>query len=118
MSSREPVKNTCPKIDSILSRITVAQSECYYIKDNTKNSPDFSDYVDEFVTIHSELEYAKSDIEDVREANYKLRNWGKEQAEEVDNLEDSIDELKSEKDDLEATIHNLNETISQLTNDL
>lgn len=79
-----PVKHTCPDIDKVIKWIRDCEGEeidKYFIKN---------------IVV---------DLEELREANSKLRNWG-------ESLEEELHEAALRIDDLENTIEELKETIN------
>lgn len=67
---KEPVGNTCPKINYIQSCIKDAVKECKKEYD----SLDFA--IDGFSDVLYYIEDIPSELEEIREANDKLREWG------------------------------------------
>lgn len=107
-SDNSLIPQTCPKIDSVLSIITDIYS------------------ADEPIT-KGELQNIEKLMEEIREANSKLRDWGNDEynraeelekdkdyyqnehekaQSEVDSLKSEVDSLKSEIKDLEKELQN------------
>jgi len=84
-NSREPVGHTCPDIDDIISSVEYLSSEC------TKATCD--DIIQK--------------MEKVRDANSKLRDWGYEESQRVDELEEKVSDLESEISTLEDKVEDL-----------
>jgi chromosome segregation ATPase len=108
-----PIGNTCPIIDSVIGYMESAKGEAEYIKKNPE-----IDSSDEAVNIIGELASAISEIENVRDANSELREWGNNEYERAESaegerddairdkeyLQDEIDELKAKIEELEAEL--------------
>jgi peptidoglycan hydrolase CwlO-like protein len=90
--NREPVKNTCPTIDSAIGYID-------QVKNATKD-------------LYYWCEQAESDLEDLRSANDALRSWGSEEAERVDELENTVSELELEIENLKDEIKSLEKELN------
>lgn len=73
MFSREPIPNTCPDIDEVISM-----------------------------------------LEGLRESNKKLRDWGNEEADRVEELESENAELKDDLRKAKDEIYDLNKIVSDL----
>ena len=85
---REPVKNTCPTIDEAISYID-------RIKNVTKD-------------IYYWCEQAETELENLRKANEALRDWGNEEAEKVDELENRVSDLEAEIEELKEELSSKN----------
>ena len=112
MYDNAPIGNTCPLIDSIINRMEQSKSEAEYIRRDTDN------YNDEVSVISYELDSAISEMEDIRDANSELREWGNEEYEraeyekdERDNLIKKIEDLREELDNLRAEKEDLEEAV-------
>ncbi len=85
---REPVKYTCPDIDSVIKSIKDTIRLCSRIKGNETQ--------EELISLFSEIDnilYGNVDmLEQLRKSNDSLRNWGIDEANKVDELEMKIDE--------------------------
>jgi len=81
---REPIRHTCPQIDDVIERLNNVVSE------------------------------TSRDLEDLRKANDMLRQWGIEEAEKVDELDNENDKLRKEIKDLETDIENYKYEIKEL----
>lgn len=84
--NREPVKHTCPDINKLIKGLDeIAKMIKGY---------DRIDDVDDLKDIISDIENTLSDydstLEDLRYANDSLREWGINEAEEVDKLENKL----------------------------
>ena len=67
---REPVKHTCPDIDSVLSQIEEAKSMML-----------------DAISLLSRLD---RELENLRSSNDLLRDWGANEADRVDELEEEL----------------------------
>lgn len=84
---RQPVGNTCPKIDKVLSRLS--RISVFYKVNGKENKKELVDTIE---AIHEELSGIDSILEDLRDANSDLREWGIREAERVDELETKLAE--------------------------
>lgn len=76
---KEPTGNTCPDIDSAIKELDTLRSE---VTDSTCDAI---------------LNY----LEDLREANSKLRAWGEECNDEIEKMEEEISYLENRVSELE-----------------
>lgn len=88
-----PIKNTCPDIDNLISRLKTAL-KCAErgLKENEKGSDAYA----LFYEIENELWGAEGALEELREANSALRQYGEEMEEEKDSLEEYYTKLYGE----------------------
>lgn len=77
-----PVKNTCPDIDKVITRIKNAMKMA---NNGRKTYPEVDDLL---YDIDDELSGCEDILEELRKANASLRNWG-------DQLEKEIAELSN-----------------------
>lgn len=117
----EPVKNTCPDIDRIIATIT---SICKQMEGC--NEEDEKDGLLECISDwKSELESVGmgkfNDLEDLRNSNASLRDWGNEMYNDAESLESERDEFERKYEDekekvseLESKIYDLENEISEL----
>lgn len=78
--SREPIRHTCPDIDSVIRTVD---------------------------SVVSDLSGLEKELEKLRSSNDELRTWGIEEALEVDRLESENEELKDTIKDLYSEIAKL-----------
>ena len=71
---REPIQNTCPSIDEVIKKLDQIKSWCN--------------------DIYHYCELAESEMEDLRIANGTLREWGIDEANQVDELEEKVSDLE------------------------
>lgn len=88
-----PVRHTCPNIDKALKHIKQAWIE---IKDAIDDKQIQN-------SIECELDMAADILEDLRKDNDSLRTWGKEQEEEIKNLNDYVSELETRLEESEQS---------------
>lgn len=107
MANDCPVGYTCPDIDEVLNSVESVLQTAKAIKDKLANtdeqkmSPDmwvtFKDEIkDEAEEIEHYLSGTASQMEELRTANEKLREWGLDANNRVDELEVEVVELKDE----------------------
>lgn len=91
----EPVGHTCPDIDKLLKKVKDIEGFARSIQKLG------SEDIDEIMSLAGDIEWEISDfydvLEDLRNSNHKLRNWGEENAGEIDRLLDEIKLLEKEK---------------------
>lgn len=112
-NDKAPVGNTCPIIDSVISYMDSAKGEAEYIKANPEE-----DSTNEAVNIISELASAISEIENVRDANVELRQWGNDEYERADEAEGERGDAIRDKEYLEDEIEQLKARIEELEEEL
>jgi FtsZ-binding cell division protein ZapB len=79
---REPIKHTCPDINRYIKAIKQA-----IYTDGQLKGMEYNELSDVASRMASELESCIDYLEELRESNYQLREWGIEEAERVDELE-------------------------------
>lgn len=90
-SDREPIKNTCPDINRYIRSI---KGTIIPIRD--LRNYEYDDLLKASEQMLYELENCIDYLEELREANHKLRIWGNEEAERVDDLEKELSKLEKE----------------------
>jgi len=90
--SREPVKETCPAIDEVQRRIKLA----------------FEAVEEAF----NKLDALGNELEALRTANGSLRDWGREEADRVDELEGEIGSLTETNNKMAEDIKYLENTVT------
>lgn len=110
----EPVKNTCPDINRLQKIIKDIQSDFASFKD----TDDINDFLDSMSNASWELRDIYDTLEDLRNSNSALRDWGHELislAEQMESEKDSeIEELQNEISEKETEIEDLEEEIKEL----
>lgn len=86
---REPIKHTCPDIDRYIKAIKGEIVTDRYLEDMNE-----SELLETAAAMNSQLEKCINYLEDLRDANATLRQWGIDEATKVDNLEYELDEVK------------------------
>jgi hypothetical protein len=104
-----PINNTCPVIDNIIGLMESARNEADYIKANPEE-----DSTEESGIILDELFDAIKGMEDIRDANSELREWGNAEYERADNAESERDDAIREKEYLQEEIEGLKAEIEEL----
>lgn len=89
--NREPIQNTCPSIDEVIKKLDQIKSW----------ANDILYYCD----------LAESEIEELRQANGDLRDWGNDEAKRVDDLEEKINELELKIEDLSEQFNNVEQDL-------
>jgi len=82
---REPIKHTCPEIDTYIKSI-----KREIVKDRDLKNMDEKELFDTASSMSTELENCIDYLESLRTANDHLRKWGIDEAERVDELESLI----------------------------
>ena len=83
---REPIKHSCPEIDSYIKSIKRALTEERYLK-----GLDPEDLFKAASDMSYELKQCIDYLESLRNSNDTLRNWGIEEAGRVDELESELE---------------------------
>jgi hypothetical protein len=86
---REPIKHTCPDIDKVIDVLNGVMKMC-----EPKNGESEDDLIDRLQTVRHDLWGIDDILEKLRKANDELRQWGIEEADEVDRLTDYVCELE------------------------
>lgn len=95
MAKREaPVGHTCPHIDNVIGEITNA------------------------VKILDDLYHSNGPLEELREENAKLREWGNELVEELEEAEKELDEVRRELESANDKIEYLQGLVRELEEEL
>lgn len=90
-----PIGQTCPMIDSVLSRIGMI-------------------YQDDEPISKADLAELEALMEKIRSANSTLRDWGNEQYNLAMDYEEELDEERRKNEDLARRIASLEDTIKDL----
>lgn len=113
----EPVGYTCPLIDEVINQIN-----------NVISFLERNDYDDKFLneakTEHINDLYSSIDtMEDIRDANGQLRDWGNNMESEYediecdrDNLASMVDDLREQRDELQFKLTQTEDKIDELEN--
>jgi chromosome segregation protein len=96
-SNECPIKYTCPDIDIVQKQL----KEC-------------ADSIEEeYYSESRELRGIISDIEDLRDSNSGIRQWGEEQSERADKAENDLNEAEEKISELEYEIIELKRKIEE-----
>lgn len=103
---KEPVSHTCPTIDSVIKTIESVSKELeHHENENVRNLG-----YDLFSLI-----YKNSPMEEIREANLTLRNWGNDLVSYIENISN---EYEKELRDANDRIQQLEETLDGISFEL
>lgn len=89
--NREPIKHTCPDIDKYIKWIKFE-----IVKDRDLKNMDEKELFDAASSMSSQLESCIDYLEELRKSNETLRNWGIEEATNVDDMEFELEQAKSQ----------------------
>ena len=87
--TREPIKATCPDIDKYIKWIKME-----IVKDRDLKNMDQDELFNAASSMSSQLSSCIDYLEELRESNSTLREWGVEEAEKADEFERKIYELE------------------------
>lgn len=115
----EPVRNTCPAINRLQKTIKEINNNFASFKEEDSNE----DFLDAMNNASWELQDVYDTLEELRNANSALRDWGNELTSLAENLESEkdaeigelqniISEKETEISDLEDTINELEQTLN------
>lgn len=104
-----PISNTCPTIDSIISKLYSAKDEAEYIKKHPEEGN-----TTEAISIIGLLSDAISEMENIRSDNMDLRQWGNDEYERAYNLESEVDDYARKCEMLESEVDYLKLKIDEL----
>ncbi len=107
----EPVKNTCPDIDSIISTITAICKQMESCNDEDKKDALLECISNWKADLESIGVGRRSVLEELRSANAALRDWGNEMYNDAESLE-------SERDDFERKYEEEKEKVSKLEDEV
>lgn len=92
-----PVKNTCPDIDRAIRSVQAALKIAHSgMSRHEKRSDDWTDFDD----IDTELRNLEGELEDLRNANASLREWGEQLTDELETSANYINELEQKLETL------------------
>ena len=114
----EPVKNTCPDIDRIISTITAICKQM-----ESCNDEDEKDALLECISDwKSDLESIGvgewNELEDLRSANAALRDWGNEMYNDAESLESARDDFERKYEDEKEKVSKLEDEIEDLKSEI
>lgn len=102
-----PIGNTCPIIDEVIDEIKEAKKSLEYI--GSRNNLCI---LVECKNAISKLENALLEIENVRDANFKLRAWGNEEYDRAEEKEKELEQSVTEKEYLQEEIDEMKEILN------
>lgn len=110
----EPVRNTCPDIDKLQKTIKEIRNNFLSFKD----TDDIVDFLSCMEDSSWELKYISDTLEDLRNSNSSLRDWGYELTSLAEQMESEHQTEMGELSDIisakESEIESLEETIEEL----
>lgn len=100
------IAHTCSSIDTVIGEIKSAIRDCDWsiVNENTEGCNDAM----------KSLEGLEDIMEDIRKANSGLRDYGDEQYQRVEKLENEVSDLESEISELKSKIEDLESVIKDL----
>ena len=116
--SQEPNRHTCPEINRLQKTIsdTIQDFESF------KETDEVEDFMNSMSTACSELWDIYSTLENLRNSNSELRDWGNELIDCIDTLQvehqSEVDDLYNQISAKQTEIENLEENIEELTRHL
>jgi hypothetical protein len=103
----EPVRNTCPNIDSIISTVTLIVNQMSSIDESSDINYLIEDIADWANDLKRIVVGSWSEMENLRSSNSALRDWGNEMHQAAQDLEFELDAAKFEISNLKKTIEEL-----------
>jgi hypothetical protein len=103
----EPVRHTCPDIDSIISTITIIVNQMNSVDESSEINyliEDISNWANDLKII---AVGSRSEMENLRSSNSALRDWGNEMHQAAQDLEFELDAAEFEISNLKKTIEEL-----------
>ena len=96
MHNREPVKHTCPLIDKCIQQIKSVIDKSIDVS-YSRDVDTMEEWISDTVWLMDKI---IETLEELRDSNSKLREWGCNEADRVDELEKKIEKLEDEIDEL------------------
>lgn len=103
MHKREPIKNTCPTIDKCIEDIKRAIEKSVDAS-YSRDTDTMESWIEDTVWLLGEI---MDVLEELRNNNATLREWGCSEAHYVDELEEKIEKLENEIEKLENELEYL-----------
>ena len=103
MHKREPVKNTCPLIDKCIQQIKSVIDKSVDVS-YSRDVDTMEEWIEDTVWLMDKI---IETLEELRDSNSKLRDWGSNEASRVDELELKIVKLEEKIEELENQIYEL-----------
>ena len=114
----EPVKNTCPDIDSIISTITAICKQMESCNDEYEKDVLLQCIKDWKADLESIGVGKWSELEELRSANAALRDWGNEMYNDAESLESERDEFERKYEDEKEKVSKLEDEIEDLKSEI
>mgnify|MGYP001241419595 FL=1 len=103
MHYREPVKFTCPLIDKCIEQIKAVINNSVDVS-YSRDVDTMEEWISDTVWLMDKI---IETLEELRDSNSKLRDWGSNEASRVDELELKIVKLEEKIEELENQIYEL-----------
>jgi len=103
MHKREPVKNTCPLIDKCIQQIKSVIDKSVDVS-YSRDVDTMEEWISDTIWLMDKI---IETLEELRDSNSKLRDWGCSEASRVDELIEKVDELEEKIEKLEEKIYEL-----------
>jgi hypothetical protein len=106
MRKDEPVGNTCPTIDRVISTIMDVVKEMEYEQKNC-DDPNLEGMLNGWQWHLEGLVRGRTcEMEEIREANASLRDWGRDWVSEASSLEEEVWRLEKEIEEISCNCKN------------
>ena len=114
----EPVKNTCPGIDRIISTITAICKQMESCNDEDEKDA-LLECISDWKSDLESIGVGKwNELEDLRSANASLRDWGNEMYNDAESLESERDEFERKYEDEKEKVSKLEDEIEDLKSEI
>ena len=114
----EPVKNTCPGIDRIISTITAICKQMESCNDEDEKDA-LLECISDWKSDLESIGVGKwNELEDLRSANAALRDWGNEMYNDAESLESERDEFERKYEDEKEKVSKLEDEIEDLKSEI
>lgn len=114
----EPVKNTCPDIDSIISTITAICKQMESCNDEDEKDA-LLECISDWKSDLESIGVGKwNELEDLRSANAALRDWGNEMYNDAESLESARDDFERKYEDEKEKVSKLEDEIEDLKSEI
>jgi len=102
MHKREPVKCTCPLIDKCIQQIKSVIDKSTDVS-YSRDVDTMEEWISDTVWLMDKI---IETLEELRDSNSKLREWGCNEADRVDELEEKIEKLENKIYELSSEVEN------------
>lgn len=119
-----PVKFTCPNINQVISDITEVYDGLDFTEESTIEDLQavISESSSKIYTFTDKIQACYNPLEDLRDDNCKLRDWGTVLEEQIDELEKErdklIDQASTDEYNFNDHIGNLEDKVDELKNEI